>query len=74
MKKGIRGHDVERKGLAAISERCKEVGLDYVQLVCERSVEGFEFGKFSEEYANEIKAQLGDTKIAVLGSYITPSL
>ncbi len=73
MKKGIRGHDVERKGLKAIGERCKEVGINYVQLVCERSVEGFEFGKFSEEYALDIKAQLGDTKVAVLGSYINPS-
>ena len=73
MKKGIRGHDVERKGLDAICERCKEVGIDYVQLVCERSVEGFEFGKFSEEYASEIKEMLGDTKVAVLGSYINPS-
>lgn len=73
MKKGIRGHDVERKGLKLICERCREVGIDYVQLVCERSVEGFEFGKFTKEYALDIKAQLGDTKIAVLGSYINPS-
>ncbi len=73
MKKGIRGHDVERKGLVNICERCKKVGIDYIQLVCERSVEGFKFGKFSEEYANKIKANLGSTKIAVLGSYINPS-
>lgn len=73
MKKGIRGHDVQKTGLTAISERCNEVGIDYIQLVCERSVEGFEYGKFSEEYANEIKQMLGNTKIAVLGSYINPS-
>ncbi len=73
MKKGIRGHDVREKGLSAITRRCSEIGIDYIQLVCERSVEGFEYGKFSEEYANEIKSQLGDTRIAVLGSYINPS-
>ena len=73
MKKGIRGHDVGQKGLTAICQKCKEVGIDYIQLVCERSVEGFEFGNFSIEYANEIRTMLGDTKIAVLGSYINPS-
>ncbi len=73
MKKGIRGHDVEKKGLVAICERCKEVDLPYIQLVCERSVEGFEFGKFSDEYASEIKEMLDGTKVAVLGSYINPS-
>lgn len=73
MKKGIRGHDVARKGLKSISDRCSEVGIDYIQLVCERSVEGFEQGNFSDEYALSIKEALGDTKIAVLGSYIDPS-
>lgn len=73
MKKGIRGHDVSRKGLENISTRCSEVGIDYIQLVCERSIEGFRYGDFSDEYALSIKKQLGDTKIAVLGSYINPS-
>ena len=39
----------------------------------ERSIEGFGFGKFTEEYANSIKKQLGTIKIAILGSYINPS-
>lgn len=73
MKKGIRGHDVQAKGLTQISNRCKEVDIPYLQLVLERSVEGFEFGNFSKEYAEEIKKMLDNTKIAVLGSYINPS-
>ncbi len=73
MKKGIRGHDVERCGIESICQRCTEVGIDYIQLVCERSIDGFEYGQFSDEYAQNIKEQLGDIKVAVLGSYINPS-
>lgn len=73
MKKGIRGHDVSVKGLNGICKRCKELDIDYLQLVLEKSIDGFEFGKFTEEYANSIKEQLGDMEIAVLGSYINPS-
>ena len=73
MKKGIRGHDVRAKGIKSISERCKEVGIEYVQLVMEKSIEGFSSVSFSKEYAESIKNDLGDVKIAVLGSYINPS-
>lgn len=73
MKKGIRGHDVLVKGLTEICSRCRENKIEYLQLVLERSVEGFEQGIFSLEYANQIKSQLGGMKIAVLGSYINPS-
>lgn len=73
MKKGIRGHDVQENGLANIANRCRELGIDYLQLVLEKSIDGFESGNFSEEYAKEIKNSLGDIKIAVLGSYINPS-
>ena len=73
MKKGIRGHDVERHGLPDICQRMREMGCEYIQLVLERSIDGFETGKFSEEYAKSIKDQLGDIKIAVFGSYINPA-
>ncbi len=73
MKKGIRGHDVEISGLENISKRCKKQGISYLQLVLERSVDDFKIGDFSNEYATSIKEQLGDIKIAILGSYIDPS-
>ena len=73
MKKGIRGHDVIGEGLENISEKCLLVDIPYVQLVLEKSAEGFKTGIFTEEYANSIKAQLGNLKIAILGSYINPS-
>lgn len=73
MKKGIRGHDIERQGLVNICERIREMGCSYIQLVLERSLEGFEQGKFTEEYAKSIKDALGDIKIAVFGSYINPA-
>ena len=73
MKKGIRGHDVQASGLENIANRCRETEIEYLQLVLEKSIDGFESGNFSEDYANEIKSSLGDMKIAVLGSYINPS-
>jgi len=73
MKKGIRGHDVSASGLKNIDERCFETGIEYLQLVLEKSIDGFKTGEFSEEYALEIKKELPKTKIAILGSYINPS-
>lgn len=73
MKKGIRAHDVFESGLENICKKCKNNGISYLQLVLEKTVEGFEYGKFSKEYAKKIKSQLGETKIAVLGSYVNLS-
>ena len=57
----------------SLSETAKECGIEYLQLVLERSVEAFKAGDFTEEYASKIKSELGDVKVAILGSYITPS-
>ncbi len=73
MKKGIRGHDVMAKGLRNIDQRCKDAGIEYIQLVLEKSIEGFQVGEYSEEYALKIKEELPNSKIAILGSYINPS-
>lgn len=64
---------MQEEGLNNIVKRCKEIGIDYLQLVLEKSVTGFENNKFSEDYAKEIKNQSEDRKIAILGSYINPS-
>ncbi len=73
MKKGIRCHDVSAKGLENIVNRCRELDIEYVQLVLDKSVEDFEYGNFSTEYAESIKEKLGDIKIAVFGSYVNLS-
>lgn len=73
MKKGIRGHDIKAKGLENICLSAKEKGIEYLQLVLEKSIDGFSFGGFTDEYAEQLRNQLRGTKIAVLGSYINPS-
>lgn len=73
IKKGIRGHDVRANRLSGICDFCHNNKIEYLQLVLEKSIDDFEFGKFSEDYALKIKKQLGNTKIAVFGSYINPS-
>lgn len=73
MKKGIRGHDVVADGLENICRVCEENGISYVQLVLERSIKDFKTGAYTEEYAKELKAQLNNTRVAILGSYINPS-
>ena len=73
MKKGIRGHDLKESGIKKTAEKCKSIGLEYLQIVFEKTIPDFARGKFSEEYACQIKNELGDIKVAVLGSYINPS-
>ena len=73
MIKGIRGHDLDARGIKQLGEKCRKLGIEYLQLVLEKSMEDFEYGKFCDEFADSIKKELGDTKIAVLGSYINLS-
>ena len=56
MKRGIRGHDVRAAGVVAIARKMAERGIEYIQLVMERSVEGFAQGSFTEDYAKSIGA------------------
>ena len=73
MKKGIRGHDVYADSLSDICRKCNDLDFSFIQLVLDKSVQDFEYGKFSNEYAEGIKKQLGKIKIAVLGSYVNLS-
>ena len=73
MKKGIRGHDIRAEGLINIASSAREHNIGYLQLVLEKSIDGFKKGDFTKEYADELKNQLQDTEIAILGSYINPS-
>lgn len=73
MKKGIRGHDIKATGIENISLSAKEHGIEYLQLVLEKSIDGFKLGDFNEKYAEKLKCQLGECRVAILGSYINPS-
>lgn len=55
------------------SYACLLNDIQYLQLVLEKSIDDFEVGRFTEEYSKAIKEQLGNVKIAILGSYINPS-
>lgn len=70
MKKAIRGHDVSAQGLKNIAKRTADLGFEYMQLALDLSKEDFQLGKFSEEYADEIKNDLGGVKLSILSSYI----
>lgn len=73
MKRGIRGHDIRAQGLENICLSAQRHNIEYLQLVLEKSVDGFGTKEFTKEYAENLKRNLGNTKIAVLGSYINPS-
>ena len=73
MKKGIRGHDINAKGLKNICTVAKRKEIEYLQLVLEKSIDGFETGKFTIDYAESLKDELANCKVAILGSYINPS-
>ena len=73
MKTGIRAHDIYADGFENVIKRFREMGFSQMQLVLEKSLADFKFGNFSPEYAAGIRKMLGNTEIAVLGSYINPS-
>lgn len=73
MKRGIRGHDINADRFENLSATASKHGIEYLQLVLEKSIDGFSAGNFTAEYAEEIKTKLADAKVAILGSYINPS-
>lgn len=73
MKRGIRAHDVCQACIENICNVCSESGIEYIQLVLEKSIDNFSKVTFTKEYATEFKKRMGNIKIAVLGSYINPS-
>ena len=73
MKRGIRGHDINADRFENLSATASKHGIEYLQLVLEKSIGDFSMGNFSVEYAEEIKTKLADAKVAILGSYINPS-
>ena len=73
MKRGIRGHDINADRFENLSATARKHDIEYLQLVLEKSIDGFCMGNFTVEYAEKIKEQLAGTKVAILGSYINPS-
>ena len=74
MKRGIRGHDVGGGGLCDVCLKCEENKIGYLQLVLEKSVEGFAFGNFSNEYAADLKSRLKDMKGCLLKNCMPKSV
>lgn len=72
---GMRGHDFDTSSINALGEKCNEYSIRHIQLALKKSVEGFEDGKFTPEYASQIGAELKKhgIKVSVLGCYINPS-
>lgn len=71
--KAIRGHDILKDNLEEACQRAREIGIESLQLVLEKSIPDFKQGSYSDEYAKSIKDTLGDIGVCVLGSYINPS-
>ena len=43
MKRGIRGHDIRAVGLTDVCKVAQETGIEYLQLVLEKTIDGFNF-------------------------------
>lgn len=76
MKLMIRAHDLGVKGADKINERLCELGLDGVQLVVYKSIDGISYSpdSITREQAKEIGAKITENgkEIALIGSYFNP--
>lgn len=73
---GMRGHDLDCGDAASLGRRCREYGVDVLQLALAKSIKGIEWrpGVFSPGLARQIKMGLdaGGVHVSVLGCYINP--
>lgn len=69
---GMRAHDLNAHTPQALQEKCKALQIPYVQLALRKSFSEIVWTNhtFSIGLAEKIKADLGDVRISVLGSYI----
>ncbi len=76
MKLMIRAHDLSVKGAENINNKLCELGLDGVQLVVYKSIEGVSYsqGQLSHEQAREIAQAIkkNGKDIALIGAYFNP--
>lgn len=73
LKRGIRGHDLKTNSVKQTAKECESLGIEYLQLVLEKTIPDIKKRKFSKKYAEQIKKELGETKLALLGSYVNLS-
>lgn len=69
---GMRAHDLKVNTPSLLRECAKEHGIDYIQLALRKSFNTINWTNhtFSVGLAEKIKRDLGDLRIAVLGSYV----
>ncbi|MGM9632103.1 MAG: sugar phosphate isomerase/epimerase family protein [Eubacteriales bacterium] len=76
MKLMVRAHDLGVKGAENISKELDRLGLDGVQLVVYKSIEGVSYApaQLTEEHAREISETIkkGGKEIALIGAYFNP--
>ncbi len=76
MKLMVRAHDLSVKGAENINNRLCELGLDGVQLVVYKSIDGIAYsqGQLSREQAREISQAIKQNgkDIALIGAYFNP--
>ena len=76
MKLMARAHDLGVKGANNINDKLCELGLDGVQLVVYKSIDGISYtpGQLTYEQAQEIAAQIkvNGKEIALIGAYFNP--
>ena len=76
MKLMVRAHDLGVKGAENISKELDKLGLDGVQLVVYKSIEGVTYApsQLTEERAREISEAIkrGGKEIALIGAYFNP--
>lgn len=72
---GMRGHDFDASSIKELGEKCDKFDVRRIQLALKKTVAGFEEGKFTPEYAEEIGESLSKhgVEVSVLGCYINPS-
>lgn len=76
MKLMVRAHDLGVKGANNINNKLCDLGLDGVQLVVYKSIDGITYtpGQLTLEQAQEISAQIKENgkEIALIGAYFNP--
>ena len=72
---GMRGHDISADGTEDLAKKLHNYGIDSVQLVLKKSINGFKEGMFNPSFAKNIGKTFRENgvDIAVLGCYINPS-
>lgn len=72
---GMRGHDISADNIEELAKKFNEYGLNSIQLVLKKSINGFKEGMFSLSFSKQIGKvfEKQNVDIPILGCYINPS-